>query len=91
MLEDFRDQRTCNAAKRTYSAWRRCAFLSDKGLMAARLARAALRVSIGIGLDWIGTPIGVQKGAPFDQRALLVALASSELVGVAETALAQVV
>jgi hypothetical protein len=59
--------------------------------MAARLARAALRVSIGIGLDWIGTPIGVQKGAPFDQRALLVALASSELVGVAETALAQVV
>jgi hypothetical protein len=44
-------------------------------------------VSIGIGT---GPLIGVQMG-PFDRRILVVALAPSELVGVAETARARMV
>jgi uncharacterized membrane protein YidH (DUF202 family) len=55
MLEDFRDQRTCNAAKRTYSAWRRCAFLSDKRLVAAGLARVALRARLRGPVGWMAS------------------------------------
>ena len=40
-------------------------------------------------LEW--DPLSAYKRDPFDRRALLVALASSELVGVAETARARVV
>ncbi|MHC2286388.1 hypothetical protein ACVIJW_002258 [Bradyrhizobium barranii subsp. barranii] len=39
--------------------------------------------------DW--DPLSASKRDPFDRRALLVALGSSELVGVAETARARVV
>jgi len=40
-------------------------------------------------LDW--DPRSASKGDPFDRRVLMVALAASELVGVAETARARVV
>ena len=40
-------------------------------------------------LEW--DPLSASKRDPFDRRVLLVALASSELVGVAETARARVV
>ncbi len=40
-------------------------------------------------LEW--HPLSASKRDPFDRRALLVALAASELVGVAETARARVV
>jgi hypothetical protein len=40
-------------------------------------------------LDW--DPRSASKGDPFDRRVLMVALAASELAGVAETARARVV
>ncbi|MGC0387956.1 hypothetical protein ABIF91_000310 [Bradyrhizobium sp. USDA 241] len=52
----------------------------------AGLARDAVCQSA---FDW--DPLSASKRDPFDRRALLVALGSSELVGVAETARARVV
>ncbi len=54
----------------------------------------ALEIEIGIedcqsALDW--DPRSASKGDPFDRRVLMVALAASELAGVAETARARVV
>ena len=40
-------------------------------------------------LDW--DPRSASKGYPFDRRVLMVALAASELAGIAETARARVV
>jgi hypothetical protein len=47
------------------------------------------RVYCQSALDW--DPRSASKGDPFDRRVLMVALAASELAGVAETARARVV
>src|ERR1700675_4090081 len=56
--------------------------------IAVVVAAAAIGAIIGDGcqsaLEW--DPLSASKRDPFDRRVLLVALASSELVGVAETA-----
>ncbi|MHC2399623.1 hypothetical protein ACVMGC_004167 [Bradyrhizobium barranii subsp. barranii] len=61
-----------------------------------RLVEACLQPGVSLAglacqsaFDW--DPLSASKRDPFDRRALLVALGSSELVGVAETARARVV
>ena len=53
------------------------------------LSGASAGVACQSALEW--DPLSASKRDPFDRRVLLVALASSELVGVAETARARVV
>nr|WP_051382812.1 YXWGXW repeat-containing protein [Bradyrhizobium sp. Tv2a-2] len=54
-----------------------------------RQPREAPKAECQSALEW--DPLSASKRDPFDRRALLVALAASELVGVAETARARVV
>jgi hypothetical protein len=73
--------------KKDHGAWS-----IPKGLISfgeAPLDAAKREFECQSAFDW--DPLAASKRDPFDRRALLVALGSSELVGVAETARARVV